>query len=301
MSKNKKPLGSIRLFGRTINYEVNRGTLTSIGDTVSLEVKGAKNKYHLLPQGKIFICFSGNTSEYVRRVQNELLIENLDPSQAIEWVPMAWNVLTPINTIGTAYNAQDVINTYIEKADHIVFIVKDDVADGLRTEWEKFSKLSSNKTIHLFIYDNENRFKIHNVLDPLKQFVHSPYMDYKDILLYLKAKVHPQAILTGNERKLHFVQTQEQLTILQIGMKQQLEVLKREKINPKIILGIETLIHSIEENGPEILMKNNTNAIKQPALIKLVPTIPILPITVKAIQSVTGTGGKFKHYKIRRK
>ena len=269
MGKNKKNPGSFRIFGRTINLEVSRGNLTSIGDTVNLNVKGAQKKYRLLPQGKIFICFSGNTSEDVHRVQNELLLENLDPCQAIEWIPMAWNVLTPINTIGTSNSAQDVINTYIQKADHIVFVVKDNAGEGLKIEWDNFSELSQNKTIHLFIYDNENRFKVHDELDPKKQITHTPYKDYKDILLYLRAKIHPKAILTGNEQKLHFVQTSAQMSQLQISIKHQLTVLKRENADPQIIIGMEKLIHTIDKKGPDILMKNKNNSLNQPVLIKV--------------------------------
>lgn len=269
MGKNNKYPGSFSLFGRTINREVRRGSLTSIGEIVNLNVKGAQSKYRLLPQGRIFICFSGNSSEEVLRVQNELLLENLDPCQAIEWIPMAWNVITPINTIGTSSKAQDVINTYIQKADHIVFVVKDRAGEGLKIEWDKFSKLSLNKTIHLLIYDNENRFKVHDELDPLKQITHHPYKDYKDILLYLKAKVHSQAILTGNEQKLHFVQTPEQLSQLQTSIKRQLTVLKKEDADPKIIVGMEKLIHTIDKKGPDILIRNKTYYSSQPILIKL--------------------------------
>lgn len=278
MGKNTKYPGSFRLFGRTINIEVSRGNLTSIGETVNLKVNGVQNKYRLLPQGRIFICFSGNTSEEVHRVQNELLLENLDPCQAIEWIPMAWNVLTPINEIGTTSNAQDVINTYIQKADHIVFVVKDTVGEGLRIEWDKFSKLSQTKAIHLVIYDNENRFKVHNVLDPLKQITHLPYKDYKDILLYLKAKIHPQATLTGNEQKLHFVQTQEQLSQLQIGIKRQLAVFKKADADPKIIIGMEKLIHTIDKKGPDILVKNRINLSNQPVRIKIDPVVRPIPV-----------------------
>lgn len=269
MGKNNKYPGSFRLFGRTINLEVSRGNLTSIGETVNLNIKGAQNKYRLLPQGRIFICFSGNSSEEVHRVQNELLLENLDPCQAIEWIPMAWNVLTPINTIGTSSKAQDVINTYIQKADHIVFVVKDSAGEGLKIEWDYFSKLSLNKTIHLVIYDNENRLKVHDELDPLKQITHHPYKDYKDILLYLKAKVHPQAILTGNEQKLHFVQTQKQLSQLQTSIKRQLTVLKKEDADPKIIIEMEKLIHTIDKKGSDILISNKTYSSNLPILIKL--------------------------------
>lgn len=278
MGKNKKYPGSFRIFGRTINLEVSRGNLTSIGDAVNLNVKGTKSKYRLLPQGKVFICFSDNTSEEVHRVQNELLLENLDPCQAIEWIPMAWNVLTPINTIGTSNSAQDVINTYIQKADHIVFVVKDNPGEGLKIEWNKFSKLSQNKTIHLAIYDNENRLKVHDELDPLKQITHHPYNDYKDILLHLKAKIHPQATLTGNEQKLHFVQTPEQMSQLQIGIKRQLAVLKKEDVDPNIIIGMEKLIHTIDKKGSYILMRNknhssNLQILNQPILIKLDPVV----------------------------
>lgn len=280
MSKNTKYPGAFRIFGRTINIEVSRGYLTSIGDTVNLKVKGTQNKYRLLPQGRIFICFSGNTSEEVHRIQNELLLENLDPCQAIEWIPMGWNVLTPINEIGTTSNAQDVINTYIRKADHIVFVVKDAVGEGLRIEWDKFSKLSQTKTIHLVIYDNENRFKVHNELDPLKQITHFPYKDYKDILLYLKAKIHQQATLTGNEQKLQFVQTQEQLSQLQIGIKRQLTVLKVENVDPKIIIGMEKLIHTIDKKGTDILVKNKINLSNQPVLIKLDPVVRQTPVLI---------------------
>lgn len=278
MGKNTTYPGAFRFLGRTINIEVSRGYLTSIGDTINLKVKGTQNKYRLLPQGRIFICFSGNTSEEVHRVQNELLLENLDPCQAIEWVPMAWNVLTPINEIGTTSNAQEVINTYIQKADHIVFVVKDTVGEGLKIEWDKFSKLSQTKTIHLVIYDNENRFKVHNDLDPLKQITHLPYKDYKDIMLYLKAKIHPQATLTGNEQKLHFVQTQEQLSQLQIGIKRQLAVLKVENADPKIIIGMEKLIHTIDKKGTDIIVRNKINLSNQPVLIKLDPVVRQTPV-----------------------
>lgn len=298
MGKNKKYPGSFRLFGRTINLEVSRGNLTSIGDIVNLNVKGAQSKYRLLPQGRIFICFSGNTSEEVHRVQNALLLENLDPCQAIEWIPMAWNVLTPINQMGTSSNAQDVINTYIQKADHIVFVVKDNAGDGLKIEWDNFSKQNQNKTIHLVIYDNENRFKVHNELDPHKQITHHAYKDYKDILLYLKAKVHPQATLAGNEQKLHFVQTHEQLSQLQITIKRQLAVLKIENADPKIIIGMEKLIHIIDKKGPDILMKNKISPSYKPVLIKLDSVVRPTPVLIpKRSMPQIGKSNKGKQIK----
>lgn len=269
MGKRNRTPGSYRLFGKDLLVEVNRGRLTSLGPAVHLKVKDSQNTYELLPQGRIFICFSANTAEVVHRIQNELLLENISPNQAVEWIPMVWEVLTPIHECGTIYNAQDTINSYIDKADHIVFVVKDFVADGLKIEWDKFARKPSEKTIHLCIYANENEMKVHETLDPLKQNIHFPYTDHKDILLYLKSKIHPKAELTGKERKLHFVKTKEQLDELQTSLRMQTTIFKRENVNPQIIHGMEKLIESIDKKGPEILMKNANLPITQPVIIKL--------------------------------
>lgn len=301
MGKKKKIPGCYSFWGRRFNIEVNRGQLTSLGPTVRLKVKDSQNTYDLLPQGKIFICFSRNTSEIVHRVQNELLLENLNPHQSVEWIPMVWEVLTPLNAYGTDYSAQEIINTYIDKADHIVFIVKDSVGDGLKSEWDKYGRMSKDKTIHLCIYANENEMKVHKTLDPMGKNIHFPYSDFKDIIMYLKSRIHPKAELTGNEQKLHFVQTKEQLYQLRDNLRKQTSAFKREKVDPRIILGMERLIESIDKKGPEILIRNVSANILQPAIIKVNPLdVTKLPLTrVCVIPSKEGKKGHkvsgFKH------
>lgn len=280
MRQKRKYRGAYNLFGRQIYLEVSRGNLTSIGPKVQLKVKDTQNTYELLPQSKIFICFSSNTSEDVLRVQNELLLENLNPYQEIEWIPMAWNVLPTINARGTSYNAQDVINTYIEKADHIVFIVKDYIADGLKIEWSKFSNFSNGKIVHLGIFANNNEQKLHNELDPLKQIIHFSFRDFRDILLHLKKEIHPEVILSGNEQKLQFVQTKEQLLSLQTCMKEQLDEFKREKVNHRIISGMEELINTIDKNGTKIIIKNRNYRLTTPGLIRLGSVVKPAPVLV---------------------
>ena len=300
MGKKRKYPGSYNFFGKQIYVEVNRGNLTSIGSTVQLKIKDTHNTYDLLPQAKIFICFSSNTLEYVLHVQNELLLENLNPHQQVEWIPLAWNVLPPINTRGTSSNAQDIINTYIEKADHIVFIVKDYVADGLRTEWSKFSNHSNGKTVHLGIFANQNEQKVHNELDPLKQIVYFSFKDFNDILLHLKKEIHTEVILTGNEQKLQFVRTKEQLVCLQEHMKEQLVEFKREKANPRIIFRTEELINIIDKKGTEILKKNRKSHLTTPELIELKPVVKPIPTltTIRHLPNLSlGKGGKGIHIK----
>lgn len=120
-----------------------RGTV--IFDGNKFYIKSRTGNFRLLPQGRIFICFSGNTSEEVLSVQNELLLENLRPDQIVEWQPMAWNAVGNISTFGEVGNAQNAIDKFADNADHIVFVVKDEIYEGLLHEWELWTSCPQGK------------------------------------------------------------------------------------------------------------------------------------------------------------
>ncbi len=253
--KKKRHPGTYNVFGKKFNIEVKCGKVTRFGNDLNLYLKDNKDPYKLVPQVNVFICFSGNTSDEVLRVQNELLIRNLYPNQKIEWIPIAWNAIPEINAFGTDKTAQQIINTSISEADYIFFVIKDIIGKGIKEEWEIFGKHPNGKGVYLCIFDNDNTQKIHEELDPLNQIVYSPYKDYKDILLKIRDIEYAQLDLLKLGDKLKFVRTREQLVDIQNILINQLKELKQNNGDQNIIFKIKNLKEYIDKNGDNIINK----------------------------------------------
>lgn len=138
----------ISKFASNLVY-VKVGTLED--DGTNCRLKTSHRDYKLLPQGKLFICFSSNCSDYVLHTKNSLLLENLKSNQLIDWQTTAWNVAGHIDTFGKKYKAKNAIDKFAANADHIIFVVKDLIYKGLEHEWKHWTSHSQNKHIHLLM------------------------------------------------------------------------------------------------------------------------------------------------------
>lgn len=231
------------------------GTVIFDGDRFYLNSRAGK--FRLLPQGRIFICFSGNTSEEVLSVQNELLLENLRQNQIVEWQPMAWNAVGNISTFGEDINAQNAIDTFADNADHIVFVVKDEIYEGLLHEWELWTTNPQNKKIYLFIYDNDKKKGIHEKLDPSKSIIYFSYKSYSDILGRLLREIQPELELSLENHKLSFVRTTSALKTYKKNLKVRIDKLKSTKpVAPTRIDVLEKHLQFVERNQEQIINHN---------------------------------------------
>lgn len=232
-----------------------RGTV--IFDGNKFYIKSRTGNFRLLPQGRIFICFSGNTSEEVLSVQNELLLENLRPDQIVEWQPMAWNAVGNISTFGEVGNAQNAIDKFADNADHIVFVVKDEIYEGLLHEWELWTSCPQGKKIYLFIYDNDNKKKIHDKLDSSKNIIYFPYKSSSDILVRLLREIQPELELSLENHKLSFVRTTSALKTYARCLKARINELKSANIvDSSHIVGLEKHLQFVERNPNQIISHN---------------------------------------------
>lgn len=214
-------------------------------------------KYFLLPQGKIFICFSGNTEKYVLQTQNKLLLENLRCKQTIDWQPTAWNVAGHIDTFSKEGDAQSVIDEFASFADDIIFIVKDSIHEGLRHEWDLWTQPSKGKNIHLLIYDNKNAPSIHKELDPDKKIIYKRFRSYQDIFIYILTEIGSELELNSNLNKLRFVRTVSEIKTVEGSMKNRMIELQSIGAGPRIINKFEKSIQTVENNRDEILKKSS--------------------------------------------
>lgn len=213
-------------------------------------------RYTLLPQGRIFICFSGNTEKYVFQTQNKLLLENLRSKQTVDWQPTAWNVLGHIDTFSKEGDAQSVIDEFASFADDIIFVVKDSIHEGLRHEWDLWTQPSQGKKIHLFIYDNKNAVSIHNELDPNKKVIYKLFKSYQDILIYILTDIGSELELNSNLNKLRFVRTVSEIKAVEVSLKNRMQELHSIGAAPHIISKFEKSIQTVETNRNEILKKS---------------------------------------------
>lgn len=214
-------------------------------------------RYTLLPQGKIFICFSGNTEKYVFQTQNKLLLENLRSKQTVDWQPTAWNVVGHIDTFSKDGDAQSVIDEFASFANDIIFVVKDSIHEGLRHEWDLWTQPSQGKKIHLLIYDNKNAPSIHNELDPNKKVIYKLFRSYQDILIYILTDIGSELELNSNLNKLRFVRTVFDIKAVEVSMKKRMQELQSIGAEPHIINKFEKSIQTVETNRNEILKKTS--------------------------------------------
>lgn len=213
-------------------------------------------RYRLLPQGKIFICFSENTEKYVFQAQNKLLLENLKSKQTVDWQPTAWNVAGHIDTFSKESDAQSVIDKFASFADDIIFVVKDTIHEGLRHEWDLWTQPSQGKKIHLLIYDNKNAPSIHDELDPNKKVIYKLFRSYQDILIYILTDIGSDLELNSNLNKLRFVRTVSEIKAVEVSMKKRMQELHSIGAEPHIINKFEKSIQTVETNRDEIIKKS---------------------------------------------
>ena len=216
--------------------------------------------YRLLPQGKIFMFFSGNTSKYVLEVQNRLLFENLRKNQQIDWQPTAWNVAGHIDTFGEERNAQSVIDEFASEADNIVFVVKDEICKGLQHEWNLWTNNSLGKRIHLLIYDNKNASSLHNTLDPNEKIVYSRFKSFQDIFIYILTEIAPLLELKGDLHKLRFVKTISDIQSIEVCLRTRVDGLRKNGASPYVIGRFEQSIKDVENNHSTILENSYSTA-----------------------------------------
>jgi len=227
-----------------------------ISENYGFRLRSKFGDYTLLPQAKIFICYSSNTSEEVLSLQNELLIENLKPKQIIDWRPMAWNAVGNVATFGEKRDAQSVIDNFANEADHIVFVVKDKICEGLFHEWELWTSNPNGKQIYLFIYDNENIKTLHDKLDPSKKIIYYNYHTSNDILARLLREIQPELEISLENKKLSFVRTPLTLQLYEKALKLRITELKSCGHNNASIERLEKHLIYVEQNQQQIINRN---------------------------------------------
>jgi hypothetical protein len=245
-------------------------------------------RYTLLPQGKIFICFSRNTEKYVFKTQNELLLENLRSKQTVDWQPTAWNVAGHIDTFSKEGDAQSVIDDFASFADDIIFVVKDSIHEGLRHEWDLWTQPSKGKNIHLLIYDNKNAPSIHKELDPNKKIIYKTFRSYKDILIYILTDIGYELELNCNLNKLRFVRTDSEIEAVELSIRKRMQELLSNGAGHYIIAKFEKSIQTIETNRNEIL--NKTSLVFTEKTINMNTIYRQIPLKVEIPQIVDMSG-----------
>lgn len=245
-------------------------------------------RYTLLPQGKIFICFSGNTEKYVFQTQNKLLLENLRSKQTVDWQPTAWNVAGHIDTFSKGGDAQSVIDEFASFADDIIFVVKDSIHEGLRHEWDLWTQHSQGKKIHLLIYDNKNAPSIHKKLDPNKKVIYKLFKSYQDIFIYILTDIGSELELKSNLNKLRFVRTVSEIKAVEVSMRNRMQELQSIGAEPNIINKFEKSIQTVETNRDEILKKSSL--VFTEGTINVNTTYRPIPVKVEIPQIVDMSG-----------
>lgn len=265
---------------------LNKGRFIHNGNRCELITECGK--YFLLPQGKIFICFSGNTEKYVSQTQNKLLLENLRSKQTIDWQPTAWNVAGHIDTFSKEGDAQSVIDEFASFADDIIFVVKDSIHEGLRHEWDLWTQPSKGKNIHLLIYDNQNAPSIHKELDPNEKVIYKLFRSYQDIFIYILTDIGSELELNSNLNKLRFVRTVSEIKAVEVSMKNRMQELQSIGAEPHIINKFEKSIQTVETNRDKILKKSSLLFPEE--IINVNTTYRPIPIKVE-IPQIVDMGG----------
>lgn len=280
-NKRRKQFGSVRKQILPKNKIQNKSSKSrSNGFSIETPV----GKFRPLPQAKLFFCFSKNTSNEVLLIQHHFLLANLLPQQRVDWVPMAWNVMSNVSAFGSgSYTAQDMIDACARRADYIIFVVKDEIYEGLLHEWKLWTENPEGKIIYLFIYDDDKTNEIHHQLDPNKQIIYRPYTTYQDILLCLQSEIQPKFELSLETQKLCMVRTPAEMYTYLKELNNRIKYLKITKSNDTTIKELEKYLHIVELKKEHIILHNKQQLFCQSAVKKQHNHVMALSITKECL------------------
>lgn len=134
-----------------------------------------------LDHSDIFVCHAGDTDSIVADLQKVIGDRNNNPTVYVRWSVLDWRRIPHLQKEGCK-DCQDMINKYIDKCEHILFVIKDRVGHYTMREWfysiQQMRK-KSPKQVYVFVNrDSKNDPWTGKIIDEV--FIRGGYALHKE-------------------------------------------------------------------------------------------------------------------------
>jgi len=141
----------------------------------------------------IFICHSGDTDNVVKSIQRNLGDSVNCPNNILRWSIIDWHKIGHLQKSNCG-DCQDLINREIDKADYVIFIIKEKLGHYTLREWFYCLERLNKKRVYLFIdkkttSDALKYKRIEDILFPAGYIVADSYKNARDIVAFIENEI----------------------------------------------------------------------------------------------------------------